>query len=263
MPEYRHALVGMALVHTTPGELAVSHSGAAAFLGLPLLGRGHRHTHLTRLDGRPGRTRRTFTVHRWDALGELPLVERPPGHAPVVAPVIAAIGVAMSQGVTAGVVALDAGLREGAIQRPELEDLAQRMRRWPGIRSLVVAMALADSRAESPLESVARVQITGLGFCVTPQVQLTNADGEFVARVDLMLEELGVVVEVDGQGKYVDAAGHGSMSVVMREKLRESAITDLGYAVLRVDHAMLVRPEQLRSRLLQAAARSRRGPGWA
>ncbi len=68
------------------------------------------------------------------------------------------------------------------------------------------------------MESQARLGVTALGYCMRLQVPLMTADGEFAARVDGLIDELGVVVEVDGRVKYVGDDGHGSVEAVLRQR---------------------------------------------
>ncbi|MGB3761931.1 MAG: hypothetical protein WA966_01835 [Ornithinimicrobium sp.] len=65
-----------------------------------------------------------------------------------------------------------------------------------------------------------------------------------------------MVVEVDGRGKYRTDDGGPSMEALLSEKRRESAIRDLGYAVLRVDQALIRDARQLDEHVKAAARRS-------
>ncbi len=112
----------------------------------------------------------------------------------------------------------------------------------------------ADGASESPLESQARLVLSALGYRMRLQVALTTPSGAFVARVDGLLEDLGVVIEVDGRGKYRRDDGLGSVEILLSEKRRESAIRDLGYGVVRLDHAM-IRDPGLVDHHVKAAAR--------
>ncbi|MGI8792562.1 MAG: hypothetical protein ACR2H3_05210 [Acidimicrobiales bacterium] len=176
-----------------------------------------------------------------------------PSVTPVVSPALAALGVAHLEGFVPGVVALDAALRRELATRAEIDEWLGSLGHWPGLRLMRRAAAAADARSESPLETRARLVLSSLGFCPRLQVTLRTADGSFVARVDMLLEELGVVVEVDGRVKYADRS---STEVVLSEKRRESAIVDLGYAVLRVEHHHLDDLPGLDERIQAAARRS-------
>ncbi len=92
-----------------------------------------------------------------------------------------------------------------------------------------------------------------LGYRPRSQVTLHTSDGAFVARVDLLIEELGVVVEVDGRVKYGQP---NSTEVVVSEKRRESAIVELAYAVVRLEHHDVMDPPRVNTRIQSAALRA-------
>lgn len=77
-----------------------------------------------------------------------------------------------------------------------------------------------------------------------PQVELRDASGHLVARVDLVVDD--VVLEFDGAVKYEGADGREEL---VREKAREDAIRALGYRVIRVTWRDLFRPGWLGPRL--------------
>lgn len=271
-PEREHALRATALTRLLDHDVAISHVSAAAVHGLPLLGQPGRRIHVCLTGAGRGRSRVSYTLHQaYPALApgtvspagpHEGLRDGPPcspawlhlGDGPrVVTPALAALGVAELQGFVAGVVALDGALHTGAATLMECQQLLTAMERRPGIRGMNRAVRAADAKAESALESQARLVVEALGFRVTLQVRLRTEDGEFVARVDMLIEELGVVIEVDGRVKYVNPDGSGSVEAVLSEKHRESAIRDLGYGVVRLDHPGLTQPERVRARILAAA----------
>lgn len=93
-----------------------------------------------------------------------------------------------------------------------------------GIRAARRLLALADHRAESPLESESRRFLLMLGFAVALQVRVP---GEFGADywVDFEFEGLGILGEVDGRSKYVAnlAAEAGKRTP---GAMRDSAVAD-------------------------------------
>lgn len=247
-------------------SVVLSHTAAAALHGLPLMSHsrapGHR-VHLIRDSPGPGESTARHTLHqRYGADQCGPPIE---GIA-VVRPVLAAFGVAEIAGLVAGVMALDAALHRGLTTTEEAQSWLSRLGRRPGTAVVRRMVAAADGLSESPLESQARIVVHALGYRLCLQVVLRTPGGEFVARVDGLIAELGVVVEVDGKGKYVGLAGTGSVSAVVSEKHRESAIRDLGYGVVRLDHASLEDPDQIDVRIQDAARRAHpsvRRPGAA
>lgn len=250
-PEQRHALRSLGLLRVTDRPVALSHTSAAAFLGLPLYHARDR-LHVCRLDDRAARTAGGHTVHRAYGPDAVTSVDG----VPTVVPALAALGVAAVAGLVAGVVALDAALRTGATSVDQCVRWLDTMNRRSGIRKLCRVVEASDHRAESPLESVARLVVRSVGIRVTPQAELRTADGAFVARVDLLAEGLGVVIEIDGRSKYRRADATGSVEEVLREKRRENAIRDLGHAVVRLEADDLRHPERIRSRILTASRRA-------
>ena len=102
------------------------------------------------------------------------------------------------------VVALDAALLVGTVAAQQLADGVAALRGWPGARRAARAVALADGRAESALETRGRLRIVGAGL-PRPQLQTEiRTDGRLVAVVDAWLDDAAVAVEFDGRVKYTD-----------------------------------------------------------
>lgn len=75
-----------------------------------------------------------------------------------------------------------------------------------GVRQAAEVVGFADGRAESPTESVARLQLARLGFeRIGVQVSVPSPRGT-PWWVDLELEEAGAFLEIDGAGKYEEEA---------------------------------------------------------
>ncbi len=133
-----------------------------------------------------------------------------------------------------GVIVADAALRAGA--NPDL--LSQQLARathWKGYRQADRALSFADARAESPAESLSRVQMDRLGISA-PQLQFPiTREGHTEAIVDFAWPELGVVGEVDGRIKYGELLrpGQTTADVVMAEKRREERIRQAGWWICR------------------------------
>ena len=102
-------------------------------------------------------------------------------------------------------------------------------------------LPLVDARSESPGESRLRVHLQVAGISVVPQVVIWDEEGEFVARVDFVVEGTKVVVEFDGKVKYRDGDG----DTLFLEKRREDRLRRLGYTVVRVTWADLARPDRV------------------
>lgn len=133
-----------------------------------------------------------------------------------------------------GVAALDCALRRRLVRPEDLPSLRAGCAGRPGSRSTVDVWALADGRAESVLESRARVRCVDGG--VPPEhLQLEVRDGVGVlrARVDLAWTSRRargrglLVVEADG------VAVHGSPDALHRDRERSNTLAALGHDVLR------------------------------
>ena len=104
---------------------------------------------------------------------------------------------ARTESLRSGVVTADAALRSG-LPREELVRVLDAHRGWPGVRRARTALAFADGRSESPLESLGRLTCLEEDLPVfEPQVEVW-LDGELIARVDGLWREQLVVFEGDG-----------------------------------------------------------------
>ena len=133
------------------------------------------------------------------------------------------------------VVAMDAALLAGRTTLPEVRAPAAAVHHWPGASRAVRAAALADGRAESPLETRGRLRIVGAGLPV-PELQVEiRVGGRLLAVVDAWFEEAAVAVEFDGRVKYSDPwRGRSPERVLWDEKRREDELRALDIRVVRV-----------------------------
>jgi hypothetical protein len=136
---------------------------------------------------------------------------------------------------TAGVIAIDAAVHPRKIERAEIHRAVLAGTHRVGITGAARALALADGRAESPLETRGRLTLLSAGL-PRPELQVEIHDGAgFVGRVDAWSEEVAVAVEFDGRVKYLDPRdGASSGEVLRREKRREDRRRDVGVRVVRV-----------------------------
>jgi hypothetical protein len=133
------------------------------------------------------------------------------------------------------VVAIDAALLAGRTTLEEVRDAATAVHHWPGASRAVRAAALADGRAESPLESRGRLRLVGAGF-PAPELQVEiRTEGRLLAVVDAWFEKAAVALEFDGQVKYTDPwRGRSPVRVLWEEKRREDELRALDIHVVRV-----------------------------
>lgn len=111
-------------------------------------------------------------------------------------------------------------IRRRLLQREEIEAVLGRCHGQRGVRAARRAAELLDPRAESPRESLTRVIIVEAGLpAPTPQVEIYDSSGRFLARGDLVYEDLRVVIEYDGYhhltlaGQRRDAGRRGDLSL--------------------------------------------------
>ncbi|MFC7401514.1 hypothetical protein [Citricoccus sp. GCM10030269] len=113
--------------------------------------------------------------------------------------------------------------------------------------------------SESPGESLSRARMIELGFQMPElQAHLSGADGvEY--RVDFWWEELGLIGESDGWGKYSAGDGRADPEQVVRlEKRREDALRERGYRFLRWDWADALDPQRFAELLVRNGVPRRR-----
>lgn len=163
---------------------------------------------------------------------------------------VALIDMARDHGVLAGVMASDAALHQQLVSVQDLEAALKPVRDWPKASLAAAMLTHIDGRSESPGESWTRFQLSCSGIETIPQVEIRDAFGQLVARVDLLVAGTKVVVEFDGKVKY--ATGDGE--VLWAEKKREDTLRRLGYVVVRVTWGDLHRPGCVASMVRQALA---------
>jgi hypothetical protein len=133
------------------------------------------------------------------------------------------------------VVAMDAAVLARRTTVDELRAAANAVHRWPGAARAVRAVALADGRAESPLETRGRLRIIGAGL-PTPELQVEiHAGGRLVGVVDGWFEDAAVAVEFDGRVKYTNPwRDRTPERVLWEEKRREDELRALDIRVVRI-----------------------------
>lgn len=179
---------------------------------------------------------------------------------PLTSPARTAFDLARLWPLVPAVAALDRLLALGLVTLEEVRGpLAERVR-WNGVARGRRALGLADGGAESPRETHLRLlwQAAGFGRPLCNPV-VTDARGGFVARVDLLDPDAGVVGEYDG-AVHADAARRAD------DARRQEALEDLGLVVVRAadrDVGTAAGREAWRARLSRAYARARtRSGSW-
>jgi hypothetical protein len=138
------------------------------------------------------------------------------------------------------VIAMDAALLAEQVTAGQLEKSLAAARQWPGAPRAARAVALADGRAESPLETRGRLRLLGAGF-PPPALQVEiRADTRLIGVVDVWFDEAAVAVEFDGRVKYSDPwRGRSPERVLWEEKRREDELRSLDIRVVRIADADL------------------------
>ncbi|MBV9445234.1 MAG: type IV toxin-antitoxin system AbiEi family antitoxin domain-containing protein [Streptosporangiaceae bacterium] len=104
----------------------------------------------------------------------------------------------------AGVVVADNALHAKKTTRGDLEAILARCSRWPGIATARRAVEFSDERAESVLESLARV-IMAEHDLDPPELQVwVGGEGSRIGRVDFLWRKHRTIAEADGKAKYED-----------------------------------------------------------
>lgn len=247
-PWERHALRTRAVAAGVDPDKPVTftHHSALSLWGIALHGVDDR-VHLTSSSGRRGRNDSGVSFHR---PVPAPFVTVRHGIS-VVAPAAACLQVAAAFGAEAGLVSADDLLRAKHAGTDDLAAALKALGISRASRSPRQVVSLADPRIESAAESRARwaFQLAGIDQ-PTPQVVIRDGAGDFVARVDFLIERFGVVIEVDGMGKYTDVRD------LRAEKKREDRIRELGYEVVRLTWTDLNDPQLVLRKVMAAVNRA-------
>lgn len=251
--EHRRLIIAT-LPQVSPRSV-VSHASAAALHQLPVWKSALDRVHLTRDRLNGGRRDRIVHLHSTpispDEIIELDGLR-------VTSLSRTVIDVARSlpyeQSVCIGDAALAAGL--GTI---ELESALKHASYRPGVASARRVSAFLDGRSESPGESLSRISLAQAGIAPSElQYAVRTSTSVLVGRSDFCWPEHRTLGEFDGKVKYgrLLKPGQEPGDVVFDEKIREDALRDLGWQVVRWTWADLSRPHIIVDRLQRAFARS-------
>ncbi|MDH6196865.1 hypothetical protein M2272_003518 [Mycobacterium frederiksbergense] len=146
----------------------------------------------------------------------------------VTAPAWTAVEVARSLRRPRALATLDAALRSGTCTRADLWRSALEQAGRRGIVAVRNLIPLADGRAESPMESEARLVMLDGGLPV-PELQFEVIDGNGeLRRLDFAWPGQRVAVEYDG----VD--WHGNPDALRNDRRRTAALMDVGWVVIAI-----------------------------
>lgn len=126
--------------------------------------------------------------------------------------------IARTAGFMEGVVAADSALRNHVVVKVEFAIVLQDCAQWKGTIRAHQVLDFADGRAESALESVARVRFAQ--FRIPPpglQVDIRGAQG-FIGRADFCWHDYRTVGEADGAMKYEDRGRERARAQLARDE---------------------------------------------
>lgn len=147
---------------------------------------------------------------------------------------------------------LDAALRSGWCRGPELERAVLRQRGRRGIVAVRELLSYADARAESAMESEARLVMIDRGL-PHPELQyeIHGADGE-LWRVDFAWPEARVAAE------YESVDWHAGRFEMLRDKARFAGVQEAGWTLIPIVVDDVRRyPDRLANRIGSHLTRSR------
>jgi hypothetical protein len=151
---------------------------------------------------------------------------------------------------------LDAALHRGLTTPDVLSDIAGSARGRRHAGAVRRGVALADGRAESPNETLARLLLQPVLPGLVPQVKLFDRAMREIARFDLGDEQLRLGVEADGQ------RGHAGERMVAKDQRRDRRTAALGWTTERCTWFELRREQAAtRARVLARASELRRARG--
>ena len=239
----RHALVARAVVAQSRTKVVVSHASGLPFIGAPTWGINLDLVHVTRLDGKGGRSEAGVSQHsgailKGDVLECDGLM--------VMSPTRQALEVTTVADVEASICVISHLLHEGKTTMEQLRARYESMQQWPETLRTDLALRLSDPRFESIGECRSYYLCFHEGLPMPiPQYEIRDETGRVVARVDFAWPALGVFLEFDGKVKYEKLLKEGQRAsdVVVAEKKRESMICRLtGWRCIRITWADLADP---------------------
>lgn len=215
-------------VATSGAGRVLSHESAAAVLNLPVLMPERRVVHVAIDAASGGRRARTRHYHCGLDYRDVVVVDG----VQVTTPARTAVDIGACGTFAQALAAADSALRSG-VSRDELGAMLDGRRRT-GAAKLRAAVRLADGRSANPGESFSRAQMLEAGLVAADlQVRYDLANGSY-AVVDFDWEG-SLVGEFDGLRKYSRdlRPGERPEDAVVREKIREDELRDLGLGVVR------------------------------
>jgi hypothetical protein len=221
----KHLLHARAALAAQRGTAALTGPSAAALHGFALHEQDLTVVHLLRLDRGSSHHAAEANHHvvTQDIEADLGLYDG----VMAINPARAVWEVACRSSLEGGVVTADSALRQDPKLREAIEELQQRFAYFPGSHRGRLAIKLADPRAESPGESVTRVQFYRFDIPM-PELQyhVVNSHGTLIGISDFYWADHRHLGEFDGKIKYqrLLRPSETASECVFREKKREDAM---------------------------------------
>ena len=252
-PRRLHAVALGALIRRNPG-LVASHESAAFLHGVDLLLPAERRVPLITLTRRPKEPSRSL-VH--GAL--IRVATLPDDHVttafgiPVTSVARTVMDISRASEFIEGVVAADSALHSHVVVKVEFAIILEGCGQWPGVVRARQVLDFADGRAESALESIARVRFAQFGI-PPPDLQV-NIRGKrgFIGRADFCWHRYRTIAEADGAMKYDDQGSARARAQLARdEKFHDEGWATFHFTWREIYHE----PEPTIERLRRTFARS-------
>jgi predicted transcriptional regulator of viral defense system len=230
-----HLLRVAAALAVTSSRSAGSHHSAAAVHGIQLLGRmPDGIVTVTRSpDARGSRSGpQGVLVHAAELPAEHVTVRQ---GVRITSAARTVIDLARNSSFIEGVAMTDSALHAGKTSKAELEAVLACCRQWRGVQRARRVVAFSDPRAESVLESIARVVFHSRGL-PAPDLQVWVGDDDTViGRVDFLWRKYRTIGEADGAIKYADPLRAAA------QLERDARLRDAGYEVVHFSWQQIVR----------------------
>jgi very-short-patch-repair endonuclease len=162
--------------------------------------------------------------------------------------------IARTTGFMEGVVAADSALHSHAAIKVEFAVVLESCAQWRGVVRARQVIGFADARAESALESVARVRFAQ--FKIPAPALQANISGPrgFIGRADFCWHDYRTIGEADGALKYAEHGRERARAQLARdEKFRDAGWETFHFTWREIYHE----PQQAIDRLRRALARRR------
>ncbi|WP_167138276.1 hypothetical protein [Diaminobutyricimonas sp. TR449] len=248
-----------AVVGTRRNRPVLSHWSAAVVHGLPIVGRWPNAVHTTVAPTAGGRNRNGIVAHT-ARLADEDVVEVDgllvTSITRTVLDVAACASFMVAVTMVDHVLHVDRFHRSApAAVRSDLDAQFERARPMRAHARVRRVFAFAETRADTPIESVSRVNMLAIG-CPRPLLQSAFRDRfGFIGETDFDWPDFGLLGEADGARKYLDAAyrsGRTVEQVMLDEKDREDRLRALPRSVSRWRWRVGVNPGLLRAHLSAA-----------